>query len=108
MKKLSEIETKYDQLPVAKRHLFLAACIRHVAGAFSRVAGLPPSVENDAVAPSVAALESISPTGSVLSKIVADCEVIAHELGEGGHSELQSLVFACAAAAETAADAEGP
>lgn len=108
MRELIEIETKYEQLPVAKRHLFLAACIRHVAGAFSRVAGLPPVVQNDAVGPTVAALELSSPTASVLSKVVADCERIADALGETGDGDLQSLVFACAAAAETAADAKKP
>lgn len=108
MRELREIETKYEQLPVAKRHLFLAACIRHVAGAFSRIAGLPPAVQSDAVSATVDALESGSATAASLSKIVSDCERVAHDLGENGDNDLQALVFACAAAAETANDPTKP
>jgi len=106
MTELSELESAYENLSPAKRLLFLSACIRHVAGAFSRVAGVPAKLHGDVISPAIIALESGGTSdASTLAKVIVESERIAQDLGENAENDLQSIVLACASAIEIAGGA---
>ena len=88
--------------PELRRH-FLAACVLHVARAFDRVVGLPPSLKDDVLVPTVVLLTGAeAPTRGEVARILAEGERLAGALQEGGETDLQSMVFACLSSLEIA------
>lgn len=82
---------------------FMAACIAHVAYTFDRVVGLPPSVKNDVVEPTLSVLTaSKAPTRGDITTILSLGEQVAESLQESGETDLQSMVFACLSSLEIA------
>lgn len=99
MNDFSTIESKYLELTPRRQHLFLGACIRHAAEAFSRVAGLPDPVRQTVVEPTLSALgAAVEVDISTLTKSIESCDRVVDELAEAEETDLQSLAFACVTA----------
>lgn len=96
---MSTLDATYDALAPARKRLFLAACIRHAAGAFGRVAGLPDRVRIDCVDAAVTALES---------GVAAPTDAANACFDELDESDLQALVGACIEGLQIASGATKP
>jgi len=94
--------------PEVQRH-FMAACVAHVAHTFDRVVGLPPTVKDEVVEPTLALLNAAkAPARGEIAAILTAGERVAESLQEAGETDLQSIVFACLSSLEIATGTPDP